>query len=302
MNSILDSNAPFQRVNKYKLRFKTKPWITPALQKSISVKNSLLNKFIKSKDPQTKEHHHVKYKTFRNMLSTLIKKSKMNYYNHYFKNNCDNIKNTWKGIKYILNINNMHSNIPKNLVSNNTTKAEPIEIANIFNNLFTSVAAKTKESIKYCHKYFSIFLKNRSDDSFFLSPSGKYEIINIISSLDPSKSTGPNSIPTKILKLPKNDICTQLSDICNVSFSTGVFLSILKIAKVVPIHKKQSKLVYSNYHPISLLFNLDKMLEKSMYSRIFKFFNDNNSIYPLQFGFRQKLMLWLVSLKALEKI
>ena len=25
-----------------------------------------------------------------------------------------------------------------------------------------------------------------------------------------------------------------------------------------------------------------------MYSRIFKFVNDNNSIYPLQFGFRQK--------------
>ena len=25
-----------------------------------------------------------------------------------------------------------------------------------------------------------------------------------------------------------------------------------------------------------------------MYSRIFKFLNDNNSIYPLQFGFRQK--------------
>ena len=26
-----------------------------------------------------------------------------------------------------------------------------------------------------------------------------------------------------------------------------------------------------------------------MYSRIFKFLNDNNSIYPLQFGFRQKI-------------
>ena len=51
MNSIIDSNAPFKRVNKYKLRFKTKPWITPALQKSVSVKNSLLNKFIKSEDP-----------------------------------------------------------------------------------------------------------------------------------------------------------------------------------------------------------------------------------------------------------
>ena len=77
-NSILDSNARFKRVNKYKLRFKTKPWITHALQKSISVKNSSLNKFIKSKDPQAKEHHHIKCKTYRNMLPTLMKKSKMN--------------------------------------------------------------------------------------------------------------------------------------------------------------------------------------------------------------------------------
>ena len=76
MNSILDSNAPFKRVSKYKLRFKTKPWITPALQKSISVKNSLLGEFIKSKNSQTKEHHYIKDKTYRNMLSILMKKEK----------------------------------------------------------------------------------------------------------------------------------------------------------------------------------------------------------------------------------
>ena len=140
---MLGSIAPFKRVNKCKLRIKTKPWINPALQKSISVKNLLLNKFIKSKDPQAKEHHHIKHKTYRNMLSTLMKKIKMNYYNQYFKTNWDNIKNTWKGIKSILNINNTHSNIPKILLSNDTTSAEPVEIANIFNNFFISIAAKT---------------------------------------------------------------------------------------------------------------------------------------------------------------
>ena len=133
----------------------------------------------------------------------------MNFYNHYFKTNLSNIKNTWKGIKPILNINNTHSNIPKILVSNDTKNAEPIEIANIFNNFFKSIATKTKESIKCSQKHFSNFLKNRSDDSFFLSPIDKYEIINIISSRDPSKSTGPNSIPTKILKLLKNDILSR---------------------------------------------------------------------------------------------
>ena len=42
MNSILDEHAPLKRINKYKLKFKSKPWITPAIQKSITVKNNLL--------------------------------------------------------------------------------------------------------------------------------------------------------------------------------------------------------------------------------------------------------------------
>ena len=55
MDSILNTHAPLKKVNKYKLKFKTKPWITPALQKSISIKNNLLKKFITAKDPQMKE-------------------------------------------------------------------------------------------------------------------------------------------------------------------------------------------------------------------------------------------------------
>ena len=53
----------------------------------------------------------------------------------------------------------------------------------------------------------------RSDDSVFLNPTDKYEIINLISSLVPHKLTGPNSIPTKILKLLKSDISTQLQKV-----------------------------------------------------------------------------------------
>ena len=54
------------------------------------------------------------------------------------------------------------------------------------------------------------------------------------------------------------------------------------------MHKKDSKLDFSNYRPISLLSNVEKILEKLMYNRIYKFFSDNNLIYSLQFGFRQK--------------
>ena len=129
----------------------------------------------------------------------------------------------------------------------------------MFNNFFTSIAAKTKESINYSHKHVFNFVRNRSDDSFVLSPTDKYEIINIISSLNSNKPTGPISLPTKILKLLKNDIYTQLSNIFSISFSTGVFPSVFKIAKVVPIHKNHSKLDYSNYRPVSILSSLEKI-------------------------------------------
>ena len=94
INSILDVHAPFKKVNMYKLKFKTKPWITPALQKSILNKSNLLKKFITAKDPQVKERYHKEYKDYRNMLSTILKQSKTNYYN-YFEANWNNIKNTW---------------------------------------------------------------------------------------------------------------------------------------------------------------------------------------------------------------
>ena len=49
----------------------------------------------------------------------------------------------------------------------------------------------------------------------------------------------------------------------------GVFPSALKTAKVVPVFKKDSKLDYSNYQPISMLSNIEKILEKLMYKRCY---------------------------------
>ena len=76
MNSILNIPASYKKVNKYKLRFKIKPWITMELQKSVCVKKSLLKKFINSNDSQTKEYLHTRYKDYENILSALLKEVK----------------------------------------------------------------------------------------------------------------------------------------------------------------------------------------------------------------------------------
>ena len=62
INAILDNHAPLRKVTKKKLRFRSKPWITLGLQKSISIKNSLFAKFIKLNDINQRNEMHIKYR------------------------------------------------------------------------------------------------------------------------------------------------------------------------------------------------------------------------------------------------
>ena len=112
------------------------------------------------------------------------------------------------------------------------------------------------------------------------------EISDIIGNLDDSKSSGPCSIPTKLLKLASNEISSPFSNICNMSFTEGVFPTKNKIAKVIPIHKKGPTDDVNNYRPISLLSIFSKIMEKLMANRLNIYLELYEIIYLNQFGFR----------------
>ena len=128
---LLDTYAPLKRINKDTLKFKSKPWITLGLQKSLSVKNKLLTNFI-NKDPVLKEEFHTKYKNYRNLLSTLMKKSKQTYYYKHFERNWNNIKNIWKEIQSLISLKTVASHVPTLLsLDNGDTITNSYDIVNI---------------------------------------------------------------------------------------------------------------------------------------------------------------------------
>ena len=130
------------------------------------------------KHPVLKEETHIEYKNYRNLLSTLMKKSKQTYDNRYFETNW----NTWKGIKFLISLKAVSSSAPTVLSCNNgNTITNPYDIANTFKNCFAYIAETTKKNIKYSHKHFSNHLKNECDSTIFLKPTSKEEIGNIIS-------------------------------------------------------------------------------------------------------------------------
>ena len=112
------------------------------------------------------------------------------------------------------------------------------------------------------------------------------EIESIIGNLNSRKTIGPNSIPTRILKEFQNILKIPLTIIINISLQTGIFPEQCNIAHITPIFKKGDRLDSSNYRPVSLLSNISKILEKAMYTRLYKFLDKFKRVYKKQFGFR----------------
>ena len=174
-----------------------------------------------------------------------------------------------KGIKKIISLNTSnHIFLIANTV-NNETITNPTDIANAFNNYFAKVAIDIQSSIRFSNKKYYNYFPPLNIESFSKTPTDSTEVSNIISFLNQDKNDGSNSIPIKILKLLNKDISDQLAILFNQSFSSGILPSILKTSKC------------SNYRPISLLWNMGKILGRLMYNRLYNFLEKKNHIFTL---------------------
>ena len=219
----------------------------------------------------------------------LCRQSKNIQYQKFFTENSRNAKNTWKGIKSIININSIMKIGPNSHMVNDDLISDPKEIANTFNNYFFSIAKDLQGKIYHNGQDFTKYLTNRNKHNFFITPTDKHEIINLINNISINKAIGLHSIPSNILHLIKLNLSEPLSDIINLSFEKGVYFHDLKISKTIPTFKeKGSNLECNNYRPISLLSNIYKIIEKLMYTRLYNFFSLHNCIYDLQFEFHNK--------------
>ena len=101
----------------------------------------------------------------------------------------------------------------------------------------------------------------------------------------PKNSHGHDGLSNKLIKEIKTALCKPLQILFNSSLKHGVFLEIYKNSDVVPLFKLKSKFVLTNYHPISLLPVISKILEKVVYHCTYSFLDSNNQIFISQYEF-----------------
>ena len=193
------------------------------------------------KDPDKKKSIFSKYKQYRNMIISLIRKSKRKFYINYFTEHNNNIKKTWEGIRQLVNINKKKCFSIKLINDNNSPITDNKEIANAFNNFYSNLGNSIEQKIPISQRNFSSFIGSPLNSSFYSTPCDEMEIKSIISNFGINKASGPNSIPTCLLKEFSPLLTYPIKLIINKSLSEGIFPNLLKTAQVCPIYKKSDK-------------------------------------------------------------
>ena len=298
ISEVIERHVPLKKLSRREIRLQAKPWITKGLRTSIAIKNKLYKLYLKSKG----NYYFLKFKYYRNKLKHLLLISKKSYYNDFFTYNQANIKETWRGIKQLITLKQTNSFVPTTVTIGNSKLTNPQCIANAFNNYFATIGPNLANAIPSVNTSVNSYLNGPLCNSFFLYPVNTTEIENEINNLNSSKSVGPFSIPTKLLKILTTLLSQPLTYLFNCSFATGVVPDNLKLARVIPVYKKGPRDIISNYRPISLLSVFNKILEKLMYTRIIKFLELNKVFFNGQFGFRSNHSTTHATLLITDKI
>ena len=90
-----------------------------------------------------------------------------------------------------------------------------------------------------------------------------------------------------MLKKTQNIIAPKLVKLFNDCIETAAFPTILKIARVIPLHKGGERCEPTNYRPISLLPLFGKLFEKVLQKQFIDHLSKNDIITDHQFGFRE---------------
>ena len=280
---ILDSHAPYRILSIKEIKWSQKPWITKGIKKSIIGKNIYYGKFLRTKNKKWYD----KYKYYRINIKKLTRISKKTFYTKYFTEYEANSKKIWNGINTMLHKNEKDTIGDIFLNENGQIITDQGKVANSFNKFYKTIAQKLVNNLGDTNNIFQDYLKNPNEHSIFLNEINPNEVFKILAGLDPTKASDIYGIPPKILKTTSRSLCTNLTMIFNKSLKLGVFPDALKLTKVIPIHKANSKMIVSNYRPISLIPLFSKVFEKLMHKRIMDFLIKQNILSKKQYGFQK---------------
>ena len=288
IKNVKNKHLPIRTVKFRKRKHKLSPWVTHGIIHSINYRDKLY-KQVKSTESTSTQHSILKQnlKVYNSILKRTIRQAKFSYYHSQFNKYKHDSRQTWKLIGNILNRKESAKEFPLSFKINNEHITDKQSIADSFNSFFASIGSDLASNIQNdSHISFDEYLTETQNSTFSFHAISPSDIEKLISKLPNKNSAGHDDINSKIIKRICTFIAEPLSVVINQSFFTGIFPVRLKMAKVIPIFKKDDDTVFTNYRPISLLPVISKLFEKIAYTQFYTYLTTNRLLNTSQHGFR----------------
>ena len=270
LTTLLDKHAPLKTKT---IRAKPpNPWFTPALAKLKYARRHLEKIWLR-----TKSSHNLKLlHTATNTYHSAIIHAKQVFNSSLISSSSSNPRKLWNSINKLL-----HRKPVSQLPSTIDSKSLPHIFATFFSNKVLKLHSALKSHFTNTSPHTEP--SHVPPNLTFFSPVTREEILKLISQssntfcdLDP--------IPTSILKQCLPTLLPTITNIVNLSLSTGVFPKQFKLSSVIPLLKKYNldKEDLSNYRPISHLSFLSKLTERVVKQRLTLHLSSNGLLNSFQ--------------------
>ncbi|XP_062538678.1 uncharacterized protein LOC134206951 [Armigeres subalbatus] len=219
------------------------PWMTRELKSLKTTKRAAFKRFTRSRTLTLKQHYV--------QLNHEYKRLSKSCYQRYQRGIQRRLKTHPKSFWNFVNEQCKESGLPSSMVFNGVTASSHQEICNFFSSKFASVFSDEELSAdRISLAAENVPLSNRVISNIDLTDA---TISDAISRIKTSFNSGPDGIPSSLLKKHSDSLLSPLQHIFRLSLSSGTFPSCWKSAQMYPVYKKGSKRDINNYRGITSL-------------------------------------------------
>lgn len=283
VDQIFDSSFPYK--TSIIKPYNQEPWFNNDLRDDMKKERKLYIKSVSSKN----QLHTDTHKQFKKYLNKKIRTTKSEYYDKFFSDNKNDSKKIWSNLNSIIGNNRSDKQDITKMLYNDQVYTEHIDIAENMNVFFSNVGKDIANRVPFNEAEHNAYINNLPDSpSTFKFDQVNESIVNDINKkLKPKWSSGPDGIPSYIMKLILTHIPKVITHLINLSLQNSFVHNRIKEALIIPIYKKSGNKDDPNcYRPIALINTISKVIEKAVSIQLKKYLDVNKILNSNQFGFR----------------
>ena len=249
LSELKCKHLPWKLVKFNKYRHKNNRWITHGVIKSIKYRDKL-DRNLKNASKDSISYVELKNRlgVYNKILKKAIREAKYIYYNRQFEEIRTNVRKTWSIMNEIISWTKNKKGGIKSIIKDGRQIRDLSQIVENFDEFFVNIGPNLSRNTN-CRigKSFQTYLNRHIVTCLHFKLINERDTEKCIRSLRIKTSSGHDGISTKLLKFLSPGLIKPLTLIINQSLITGIFPEKLKLAKMIPLYKKDDKLIMNNY-------------------------------------------------------